>query len=263
LRRAAALPVAVLLIAAAAHAADARTVLARVRQNIETADYRATGKLVRVDPGGQRISDAITIKAHWFPGILRALVEIVPPPGVAANPPQQRVRILFELRPNGQNVIRIARPNGPGLVPLPFEKWGEPLFGGQFSYEDLLESQYYWQGQTIVKSARFGARDCDVLKSTPGAADHTHYAEVETWLDHVIDYPVYAEKTLKDGAAVKQFTYFGLRKSGGVWSATQVEAKVRGRLGSTLLIVERGSTRANLTAKDFSPEQISHFEVRP
>jgi Outer membrane lipoprotein-sorting protein len=256
------LPVAVLLISAATQAADVGTVLARVRQNIETADYRATGKLVRVEAGGNRTSYAITIKAHWFPGVLRALVDIVPPSGVAANLHQERVRILFEMRPNGQNAIRIAHPNATP-VSLPFEKWSEPLFGGQFSYEDLLESQYYWQGQTIVKSARFGARDCDVLKSTPAAADRTHYAEIDTWLDRVIDYPVYAEKTPKDGGMVKQFTYFGLRQSGGVWSATQVEAKVRGHLGSTFLIVERGSTRANLSAKDFSPEQLSHFEDRP
>lgn len=59
---------------------------------------------------------------------------------------------------------------------------------------------------------------------------------------------------------MKEFTYFGLRQYGGVWSATQVEAKIRGRAGSTLLIVKRGSEKANLSAKDFSPGQISHFE---
>src|SRR5271170_6611962 len=127
----------------------------------------------------------------------------------------------------------------------------------------FLQPEYYWQGQTILKSARFGARDCDVLKSTPGALDRSHYAEVQTWLDHKIGYPIYVEKTLKDGGIVKEFTYFGLSQAGGVWSARQVEVKIHGRPGSTLLIIERGSTKANLSIRDFSPEQISQFEDRP
>jgi hypothetical protein len=69
---------------------------------------------------------------------------------------------------------------------------------------------------------------------------------------------VYAEKTLRDGQ-VKEFTYFGLRQNGGVWSASQVEVKIRGRAGSTLLIVDRGTPKANLGLKDFSPAQLTHF----
>jgi hypothetical protein len=254
---------AVLLSATSAFAADARTEIAQVRRAIETSDYRATGKLVRVEPGGNRLSYGLSIRAHWFPGVLRALIEIAPPAGTAGKAAQDgRMRILFEMRPGGQNTIRVARP-GSGLAVLPFEKWKDGPFESDFSYEDFLESQYYWPGQSIVKRARFGARDCDVLKSTPGATDRTHYAEVETWLDSTIAYPVYAEKTMKNGAAVKEFTYMGLRQSGGVWSASQIKSKLHGRSGSTLLIVERGSTKANLTAMDFSPERISHFEDRP
>jgi hypothetical protein len=167
------------------------------------------------------------------------------------------------MRPNGQNTIRIFRSHESAPVSLPFDKWSESVFGSDFNYEDFLQPEYYWQGQTILKRARFGARDCDVLKSTPGALDHSHYAEVQTWLDHTIGYPVYVEKTMKEGEIVKEFTYFGLSRSGGVWSARQVEVKIHGRPGSTLMIIERGSTKANLSIRDFSPEQISKFEDRP
>lgn len=255
---------AMLFIATTAHAADARAVIAVARQRIETADSRATGRLVRVDASGNRISNAFTIKAHWFPGVLRALIEIVPSRTPAGNARQDaRVSILLEMRPNGQNMIRVFRPHESAPVSLPFDKWSESVFGSDFNYEDFLQPEYYWQSQTILKSARFGARDCDVLKSTAGASDRSHYAEVLTWLDHTIGYPIYVEKTLKDAAIVKEFTYFGLSQSGGVWSARQVEVKIHGRPGSTLLIIERGSTRANLTIRDFSPEQISQFEDRP
>ena len=71
---------------------------------------------------------------------------------------------------------------------------------------------------------------------------------------------MYEEKTLKDGGGLKQFTSLGLTQSGGIWAAKQVEVKLRGRPGSSLLIIDRGSTKANLTIKDFNPEQIGKLE---
>jgi len=68
---------------------------------------------------------------------------------------------------------------------------------------------------------------------------------------------------LKQDDAVKEFTYFGLRKSSGVWAATQIEVKMRGQAGSTLLIVNRGSAKANLNVNDFNSAQLSRFEDRP
>ncbi len=68
---------------------------------------------------------------------------------------------------------------------------------------------------------------------------------------------------MKQGGMVKEFTYYGLRQSNRVWSATQVEARIRGHAGSTLLIVKRGSANAHLSVHDFQPEQINHFEDRP
>ena len=252
------------LLATTANAADTRAVVASVRQRIETTDSRATGHLVQVDATGRRINNAFTLKAHWFPGVLRVLLELVPPRSPAESARQDgRVTLLFEMRPNGQNTIRLFRPREAAPVSLPFAKWSEAILGTDFDYEDFLQPEYYWQSQTVLKTANFGARECNILKSTPGTADRSHYAEIQTWVDHTIGYPIYVEKTLKDTAVVKEFTSLGLTQSGGVWAAKQVQVKVRGRPGSTVLLIERGSTRANLTLKDFSPEQISHFEDHP
>ena len=211
-----------LVCATPSYGADVKTLLAVPRQRIETADYRASGHLVRVDANGAP------------------------------------THILLEMRPNKQNVVQIAHRGDATAATLPFENWSDGPLGAGFSYEDFLEAQYFWAGQTALDKAKFGARDCDVVKSTPGATDKTHYAEVTTWLDHDTDFPVYVEKTLK-GGTVKQFTYFGLRQNGGVWSAHQVEAKIRGQAGSTLLIIDRGMPKANLSMKDFSSAQLTHF----
>jgi len=236
--------------------ADVHSRIAVARQRIQTADLRASGHLVRVDASGARTSYGVSIKAHSFPGVLRIFVEVSPPSGAKLD---GRAHILLEMRPNGQNSIQIAHPGDKAPVPLPFDKWTDGPLGAGFSYEDFFEQQYFWAGQSIVETTKFGARDCDVLKSTPGPADRTHYAEIKTWLDRSIAFPVYLEKTLKGSGTVKEFTYFGLRHDGGVWSATQVEEKTRGQAGTTLLIVDRGSTKAKLTLGDLSPEQLIRF----
>jgi len=230
---------------------DVHAIVARAQQRVEATDLRATGRLVRVDAGGKRTSYPFTLKAHWFPGVLRVLGEINAE-GTA------RVHILLEMRANGQTSIQVAHPGDKSPVVLSPDKWSDGPLGTGFSYEDLLEPQYFWPGQTLVRQVKYGARDCNLLKSIPGPADRTHYTEVQTWLDQSISYPVYVEKTTRTGA-VKEFTYFGLRQNEGVWSASQVEAKIRGQSGSTLLIIERGSPKANLALKDFSPEQFIRF----
>jgi hypothetical protein len=249
-----------LLFAISANAADAHSILAVPKQRLESSDFRVTGHLVRVDANGARTSDAISIKAHWFPGVLRVLVDISPPPNASAKSSLgARVHILFEMKPDGQNVILIAHPGDKAPSKLPFDKWSDGPLGPVFSYEDFLEPEYFWPSQTALAETKYGARDCDVVNSLPGPTDRTHYAGIKTWLDHSIGFPVYVEKTLKGTETVKEFTYFGIRRNGGVWSASQVEAKIRGQAGSTLLIIDRGSAKANLVLGDFSPERLIHF----
>jgi len=243
----------ILLAAMPAGAPDVHAILAPQRQRATEADFSATGHLVRVDVGGARTSDAVTVKGHGFPGVLRILVNIT-------SPPPAREKILLEVRPSGQDVIRIAHPGDRAPATLPLEKWSEGPLGPGFSYEDFLDQHYFWPGQTVLDEVKYGARDCDLVKSTPGAADKTQYSEVKTWLDHAIGFPVYMEKTVKGTGAVKEFTFYGLRHNGGVWSASQVEEKTRGQAGSTLLIVDRGTAKANLGLKDFSLDQLTHFQ---
>jgi hypothetical protein len=253
---------AAILVPITAHAADVTTALAASRQRLQAADYRASGHLVRVQANGIRISYPITIKAHWFPGVLRVQLKLGTAPKTGAVllwPGHLPVHILLEMRPVGRNTILVAHPGDKEPIALPFEKWSEGPFGNEFSYEDFLEAQYFWANQTALDEAKFGARNCNVVKSAPSPADKTHYAEVTSWLDHSIGFPVHVEKTLKNGT-VKEFTYYGLRQDGGVWSAHQVEAKIRGQAGSTLLIIDRGAPKANLSLKDFSPAQLTHFQ---
>ncbi|MFC5862420.1 outer membrane lipoprotein-sorting protein [Acidicapsa dinghuensis] len=246
--------------ALSAQAPDARAVLAKAKQRTEAADFRAVGRLVRVDAKGARSNMPVTIKGHWFSDGLKVLAEI-------GSSGPARVHVLLEMRPEGQITIREARPGDKAASAVPFERWSESPVRkwntsgttAGYSYEDLLEAQYFWPGQTVEKETRYGARDCEVLKSVPGAGQRSHYASVQSWLDRGIGFPVYVEKSLKANGPTKEFTYFGLRQTEGVWSASQIEVKIRGQAGSSLLIVDRGSPKAKLGAGDFSTAELTHF----
>jgi hypothetical protein len=246
--------------AVSAQPPQTRAVVAKAKQRIETADFRAVGRLVRVDGKGKRSSMPVTIRGHWFPDGLKVLAEI-------GSSGPARVHLLLEMRPEGQITIHEARPGEKTASVVPFERWSEspvrdwaaPGAAAVYSYEDLLEAQYFWSGQTVEKEAKYGARDCDVLKSTPGPEQRTHYSAVQSWLDRGTGFPVYVEKSLKAISFTKEFTYFGLRQTEGVWSASQVEVKVPGQAGSSLLIVDRGSPRAKLGAGDFGTAELTHF----
>jgi hypothetical protein len=228
-----------------------RTLLERPLHRLQTANYRATGRLVRVEENGTRTSYKLSIKARGLPGVLRVFVEI-------ASPANVRTHILLQMRAAGQTTIQIAHPGDTTPTTLPFDQWNQDL-GPGFSYEDFLESQYFWKNQTLLDAEKCGERDCDVIKSTPGESDRTHYSEIRTWLDKTIGFPVFVQKTMKGTGVVREYTYYGLRQNRGVWSASQVEAKVRGQAGSTLLIIERGSANAKLDDSEFNPVQLTQF----
>jgi hypothetical protein len=68
---------------------------------------------------------------------------------------------------------------------------------------------------------------------------------------------VHVVKTPRGKGPQKEFIYYGLRQVGGAWSASQVEAKLQGKPGSSILVIEGGSGKANLGRKDFIISQSS------
>jgi outer membrane lipoprotein-sorting protein len=230
---------------------DLETVLTGARQRIQKLDYRATGRLTQLEGNGKRTSYKFVAKAHWFSDGLRLLCEISGPGS------EEKTSLLLRMSVNGHVTIEAILPGEKAARVLPFERWNDPLVGTDFSYEDMVESQFFWKNQELLAPEKYGARDCFVLKSIPGSQDRTHYDSATSWIDRSILYPVRVVKTLRGTGQQKEFIYYGLRQVGGVWSAAQVEAKLQGKPGSSILVIERGSGRANLGRKDFAIGQSS------
>ncbi len=223
---------------------DLETVLAGSRQRIEKMDYRVTGRLTRVEDNGKRTNYKFVAKAHWFPDGLYLLCEI-------SGPGSEKTTLLLHMSMSGQLIIKAALPGEKSARILPFEHWNDPLVGTDFSYEDMVEGQFFWKNQELLAPEKYGARDCFVLKSKSGTQDRSYYDSVTSWIDKSILYPVHVVKTLHGTGQQKEFIYYGLRQVSGVWSASQVEAKSQGKSGSSILVIETGSPNAKLGRKDF------------
>ena len=219
------------------------------RQRIEKLDYRMTGRLTRVEGNGKRTNYKFVAKAHWFPDGLRLLCEI-------SGPGSEKTSLLLHMSVSGHVTIEAVLPGEKAASVLPFERWNDSLVGTNFSYEDMVENQFFWKNQEALPPEKYGARDCFVLKSKSGSQDQTYYDSVTSWIDRSILYPVHVVKTLRGTGQQKEFIYYGLRQIGGVWSATQVQAKLRGKPGSSILVIEGGSGKANLGRKDFDLSQF-------
>jgi len=229
---------------------DNNPALTGSRQRIEKLDYRMTGRLTRVEGNGKRTNHKFVAKAHWFPDGLLLLCEI-------SGPGSEKTSLLLRMNATGHISIEAVLPGEKTASALPFERWNAPLVGTDFSYEDMVENQFFWKIQEPLPPEKYGARDCFVLKSKPGPQDRTYYDSVTSWIDRGILYPVHVVKTLRGTGQQKEFIYYGLRQVGGVWSATQVEAKLLGKPGSSILVIEGGSGKANLGRKDFDLSQFN------
>jgi len=223
---------------------DLEAVLTGSRDRIEKLDYRATGRLTKVEGDGKRTSYKFLGKARWFPDGLRVLCEI-------SGPGAEKATVLLHMTASGHVTIEAQLPGEKTPKVLPFEHWNDSLVGTDFSYEDMVENQFFWKNQQLLAPEKYGARDCFVLKSASGSQDQSYYDFVTSWIDRNILFPVRVVKTLRGTGQQKEFLSYGLRQVAGAWSASQVEAKLVGKPGSSILAIEGGSGKANLTRKDF------------
>ena len=220
------------------------------RQRIEKIDYRMSGRLIRVEGNGKRTTYKFAAKGHWFPDGLRLLCEIT-------GPGSEKTSLLLRMSATGQVSIEAILPGEKTASALPFERWNDPLVGTDFSYEDMVENQFFWKNQESLAPEKYGARDCFVLKSKPGSQDRSHYDSATSWIDRSILFPVHVVKTVRGTGQQKEFISYALRQNGGAWGASKVEAKLTGKPGYSILEVEGGSGKANLGRKDFDLRQFS------
>jgi len=226
-------------------AGSLRAILANARERVDKSDVRASGRLVAIAPGGARTNNPLALASHSFPDGLRTLITVT-------TPDHATTRYLLTQNAEGHTIIEAVARGHLEPARLDPARWSEGVAGTLFSPEDFADGQYFWARQTVLPPATYGARNCFVLKSEPGPGQPTIYASVTTWIDQKTGAPVYVEAAPKDGGPVKQFVFYGIQQIGGIWLSRQVEVKLSGRPGSSMMLIEHGSDHAHLQKKDFN-----------
>ncbi len=226
-------------------AGSLKAILAAARARVEKSDIRATGRLVAIAGNGARTNNNLALASHSFPDGLRTMVTIT-------TPDHKSIRYLLLQDTAGHTSIESFRKGDAAPVKLSPEHWGEGVAGTDFYPEDFVDGQFFWSKQTVLPPQKYGARDCFLLKSEPGAGQPSVYASVTTWLDQKTGAPVYVEAVPKSGDSKKEFVFYSIEQIGGAWLSRQVEAKVEGKPGSSMLLIEHGSPHAHLQRKDFN-----------
>lgn len=86
----------------------------------------------------------------------------------------------------------------------PISKLQTPLFGGELSYEDIIDNFFGWEQQAIVGTDTVDGVNCQVLESKPGKGNRSSYGSVKSWIDVRRMVPLRVEKYSDSGQLVRQ-----------------------------------------------------------
>jgi hypothetical protein len=250
--QAAALFGALSLILANLSGATISEVIQTIRSLRKGTDFFAEGRLVSVNNPEQRITYRLSLKGKSFGGTVKLLFEVT-------DPIPSRLKLLIESPPAGMPKVRLARALDRTVEELTSESLGAAFLGSVLNFEDLLDAHFSWSRQTLLREEKCAGKDCYVIRSQPGPDTPSHYSAVTSWIDKKVYLPICVEKDVKASESVKVFLYSGIRESKGVWGARQVEVRIKGERRVTLLIMTRGSGKANLSERDFDPSAIFNF----
>jgi Outer membrane lipoprotein-sorting protein len=241
------------LTAQSAKSPSLTDVMEKLRSWRQSTDFKANARLVKVSASGERTNYRISIRARYFPDGLKVLCDVI-------DPPAAKVRLLLQARANIETNIWSGHTGDADPKQLPAASMADSFLASDFAMEDLLDGQLLWKKQSWGGEEACGARKCYVIRSEPSVADHSAYSSVTTWVDQTTYFPIKVEKVAKSSGAVKDFTNYGLRQVKGRWSASQIEVEVKGKPGSSLLVITGGAENANLPASQFNPALLTHTE---
>lgn len=121
-------------------------------------------------------------------------------------------QVLFPKGRKGESVLlrkvgnRVA--SGSTLTPpnavRPIDNLKDPLFGGDLSYEDVIENFFAWDQQAIVGAGEVDGVNCQILESKPGKGDRSTYGSVRTWIDPRRVVPLRVEKYSPSGQVLRR-----------------------------------------------------------
>jgi len=103
----------------------------------------------------------------------------------------------------------------PGGALQPISRLQAPLFGGELTYEDIIDNFFGWEQQAIVGTETVDGVSCQILESRPGKGNRSSYGSVKSWVDVRRTVPLKVEKYSESGQLVRQIVTTKVVTDGG------------------------------------------------
>ncbi len=165
--------------------------------------------------------------------------------------------------------VRGQAPSGAVFVPpksisaLNKAQMGDPVFGGDLAYQDVIENFFAWKNQRLAGNETIDRVDCLILESKPGSKDSTPYSKVRSWIDPRKMVALRVEKYDASGRLARRF------------DTTRVVKTDRGHNVPASLVVRRpdAGTETEIEGsrirydvkysdKDFTTSAMTDFKIR-
>ena len=148
------------------------------------------------------------------------------------------------------------------LKQLGAAEMNQALLGTDLSYEDIIDSPFFWSQQAIVGTQDIGKFACQILESKPGKGHASSYASVKTWIDPNRMVPLQIEKYDSSGKVVRRINVTRILLDGG--DSLPADLEISGSRGSVTHItgssIKRGLKYADA---DFTPENLKQLSAAP
>jgi Outer membrane lipoprotein-sorting protein len=134
----------------------------------------------------------------------------------------------------------------------------QSLFGSDLSYEDIIDSPFAWNQQSIVGTEDVDGTACQILESKLGKGHSSSYSSVKTWVDPRRLVPLRIEKYDSAGKVVRRINTTRILLDGN--DSIPADLRVYGPRGTVTEI--RGSRiKRGLTYMDteFTPDGLKQL----
>ena len=202
------LAVCMLLTASVAHAQNAKTILAKVDQNM-TSKNRVFESTMIVH--GKRASRTMTARSYSV-GELKSFTEYLSPVR------EQGTKML-----KVGNQLWIYSPTTDRTILISGQMLRQSVMGSDLSYEDMMEDSKLTEKYQAVNTGTedIDGRKCYVLELTAIVAD-VNYFKRKTWIDCERFVPLKEELYAKSGQLLKRTTLSGVKQVQGRWFPTAI-----------------------------------------
>jgi hypothetical protein len=224
--------VALLALAAAAYAQDARQIMDEAQKRTESRSQRYEGTL-RTDDGKGRVTERRwryeRLGSH---GEAQAMLRFTAPAEVKG------IALLVKNQPDRASDQWMYQPSIGRDRRIAFQDRRQRFFGTDFTFEDLEEREANQYEYKLLGEDAIDGAPCWKIESRPKESKRSQYSHSYVWV-RKDNYAVAQADNYRDGKVTRRARYRRIENVQGIWTARELEMSDLERGSRTVMTVDK------------------------